>query len=402
MTNRRHRHTWWQSLSIFTITSLFVAGCSGASLGSDDADNASDSIKIGLLIPRSGAHQSLGEDAENGFQLYLDLNDGELGGRTVDVVIADEGDTAEAGKAAGERLLEQEQVDVIAGVMTSLAMHAIKDAVQQAEIPLIGTNSSPSTIDDYTYIWRTSFLNDDAGVALGEFVASEHQGESVYLIAADYAAGREYTEGFKRTFLPAGGTVAGEAYTPFPTTTNFQPYLTNILQSGAKAVYCFYAAGAAVDFVKQFEQFGLREAGIKLYAPGYLTEGAELLAAQGNAAEGIWTSQNYSPDLDNAANRTFVAEYQERHGAQPTTYAMAAYDAAMVLDLAIAAAGDDIASRAINEAMASIGQVDSPRGPWEFNERRTPAQMWYLRQVQGQDGSGTLANVIIKELDTLG
>ncbi|MGH2534289.1 MAG: ABC transporter substrate-binding protein [Thermomicrobiales bacterium] len=384
------------------MTLLLITGCSGASLGRDSSDDTSETLKVGLLIPQSGAHLTLGEDTKNGFQLYLDLNDGRLGGREVDVVIADEGDTAEAGKAAGERLLAQEQVDAMAGALTSLAMHAIKDAVQAAEIPLVGTNSSPSTIDDYTYIWRSSFLNDDAGVALGEFVANQHQDESVYLIAADYAAGREYVEGFKSTFLPASGTVAGEAYTPFPTTANYQPYLTNILQSGAKAVYCFYAAGAAVEFVKQFEQFGLREAGIELYAPGYLTEGAELLEAQGDAALGIWTSQNYSPDLDNAANQTFVAEYQERHGTQPTTYAMAAYDAAMVLDLAIAEAGDDLSSPAINEAIGRIGQIDSPRGPWEFNERRTPTQTWYLRQVQDQDGSGALANVIISELATLG
>ena len=51
--------------------------------------------------------------------------------------------------------------------------------------------------------------------------------------------------------------MAEEVYTPFPGTKNFQPFLANLQKSGAKAVFCFYAGGAAVDFVKQYDQFGL-------------------------------------------------------------------------------------------------------------------------------------------------
>src|SRR5690606_36578809 len=138
-------------------------------------------------------------------------------------------------------------------------------------------------------------------------------------------------------------------FTPFPQTTNFAPYLADIKASGAKAVYTFYAGSAAVAFVKQYHEFGLSEE-IPLYTAGFLTEGG-VLAAQGEAALGIKNSLNYSSDLDNPANRAFAAAYQSAYNLLPTTFAMATYDAAAVLDKAIAAASakGEVTGETINE-----------------------------------------------------
>lgn len=69
--------------------------------------------------------------------------------------------------------------------------------------------------------------------------------------------------------------MADEVYTPFPTTTNFQPFLSNVRKSDAKSQFVFYAGGAAVDFVKQYADFGLKK-NVDLCAPGFLTEGGVL------------------------------------------------------------------------------------------------------------------------------
>lgn len=200
-------------------------------------------------------------------------------------------------------------------------------------------------------------------------------------------------DGFKSTFLPAGGQLAGEeVYTPFPGTKNFQPYLAQIERSGAKAVFCFYAGGAAVDFVKQYRDFGL-VGKIPLYAPGFLTEGG-VLKGQGEAAEGVLTALNYSADLDNAANKEFAPAYKTAYGADPTTYAMASWDAAQVLDRAIKAAGDTATPETVNAAIARTGDVDSPRGTWRFNSGGTPVQPWYLREVK--QGTNTVSSELIR------
>jgi branched-chain amino acid transport system substrate-binding protein len=276
-------------------------------------------------------------------------------------------------------------------------MTAIRELVETSQTPLIGSNASPTSLQGVRYIWRTSYVNDEPGKALGRFVAAKVGNGSVAVIAPDYQAGRDEIEGFLSTFGkdPEGQPI----YTPFnPTPTmNFQPYLTSIKNSRAKAVLCFYAGAQAVEFVKQYRQVGLTQ---DLYAPGFLTEGV-LLRQQGEAARDIYTSMNYSSDLDNEANRRFASEYQKAYGAIPTAYAVASYDAALVLDRALAAAGGgDATPQALNLALGKIGSIDSPRGSWQFNQNRTPLQMWYLRQVR-RDG-GVLSNTVLSPLTTLG
>src|SRR5262249_40802820 len=122
---------------------------------------------------------------------------------------------------------------------------------------------------------------------------------------------------------------------------------------------------------------------------------------QGNAALGIYSVLNYSADLDNAANRVFVSAWEQKHAGQPTEYAMASYDAASVLDKAIAAAGNNLTSQTLNDAIGGLGQIDSPGGTWTFGKStHAPVQKWYLRQVKN-DGRA-LANVTMQDLATLG
>lgn len=395
MTPRRTTRTLLVSSALGA--SLVLAACGGGTLGGGGSEQtASGPIKIGLLLPQSGVYKSLGDDMLAGFKVYLEEKGQKLGGREVQVVTADEGETAETGKAGADKLVKQDRVAVVSGVVSSATMNGIVDLFETSEIPLVGANASPTTLTGKTYIWRTSYVNDEPGKALGGYVAKQETGP-VYLLAADYQAGKDETGGFMETFKPAGGKVADEVYTPFPATKNFQPFLSNLQKSGAKSVFTFYAGGAAVDFVKQYDQFGLTGK-VKHYSAGFLTEGG-VLAAQGDAAIGTLTAMNYSADLDNEANKKFVAAYEKATGRPPTTYAMASYDAAQVIDKAIEKAGK-ADSKSINAAIKEIGEIDSPRGTWSFNDNGTPKQMWYLREVKKEGGK--LSNVVIEELGELG
>jgi branched-chain amino acid transport system substrate-binding protein len=379
-----------------------LAACGGSSLSEDTPGGDSGGggpIKVGLLLPQSGIYKSLGDDMTNGFKLYLQMHGEKLGGRQVNLVFADEGETADSGKAAADKLIKQEKVLAISGVVSSAVMGAIKDTVEQSQIPLVGSNASPTNLQGVTYIWRTSYVNDEPGAALGKYLAETLGSDGkVYCIAADYQAGKDEVNGLLKTF-PKERLAVQPVYTPFAPnpTKNFEPFLSPIKNSGAKAVFCFYAGAQAIDFVKQYKQFGV---GLPLYAPGFLTEGS-VLGAQGDAARDIFTSMNYAADLDNPANRQFASEYQKTFkNAIPTTYAMASYDAAAVLDKAITLVGGDLTSQSLNQAIGRVGQIESPRGTWQFNQTRTPQQKWYLRQVK-MDGT-VLSNVLVSELTTLG
>ncbi|HEU0102391.1 MAG TPA: ABC transporter substrate-binding protein [Mycobacteriales bacterium] len=372
---------------------LALTACGGGSLGSDEpaGSAAADSspVDIGLLVPTSGVYAPLGEDMANGFRLYLTQKAGKLGGRTVNLQTVDEGESPDTGVPGAQRLIQQE-VDAVVGIVNSATALGVRDAFEEAQVPLIVANAGADAITGERrsdYVWRTSFSNGGVASALGPHAAETCT--SAFLMASDYAAGKEAVAGFERSFTGAGGKVAGKVLSPFGTTTNYQPFLAQATSSGADCVYSFFAGAEAVAFTRQYRELGLKPT---LLASGFQTEGGVLTAA-GQAAVGIETSLHYSDQLDNPRNREFVTAYRAAYNEPPTVYAVQAYDAAQVLDKALAGAAD---GPAVVKGLQQVGTVDSPRGSFTFDEGHGPKQAYYLRTVEQKDGA--LVNAVRSEL----
>ena len=372
-----------------------VAAC-GSSLAGGAGAGSSESVKIGLVVPTSGVYEPLGVDMTRGFELYLKEHGGKLGGKEVKVVKADEGGGPDTGVPAVQKLVTQDRVSALVGIVNSATALGVKGTVSQSKVPLIVANAGADGLaDGQPYVWRTSFTNGAVGEALGGEVAKELHGASAYLMASDYAAGHESVAGFKKSFEAAGGKIAGESYTPFGTTTDWQPYLSKVQNSGAKALYVFYAGAEAVNFVKQYNSFGLHDT-IQLFGAGFLTEGG-VLAAQGQAADGVRTSLHYSSLLDTPENKKFVEAYATAYdGKQPTVYSVQAYDAAAVLDKALKDAGGT-SGEDIAKALDGVGKIASPRGAWSFDKNHNPDQPYFLRVVRAVNGG--FGNVVLNKLN---
>ncbi|WP_176445373.1 ABC transporter substrate-binding protein [Blastococcus mobilis] len=379
---------------------LTLAACGGGSLGGEEggAEGGGDgggTVRVGLVIPQAGVYTPLGEDMQQGWDLWLDQNDGMMGDFDVETVIADEGEGPDTGVPAVQRLLTEDSVDALVGIVNSATALGVAEQVTEAEVPLIVANAGAEAITKDAaspYVWRSSFTNAQIAAAMGTHLAEEGIGP-VYVMAPDYAAGQEVVAGFTEAYEAGGGTIAGQALTPFGTTQDFQPFLSGVQSSGAAATFVFYAGGEAVSYVQQYDEFGLKDS-IPLYGSGFLTEGS-VLDAQGESAVGVRTTLHYSTEIDNEANAEFVEAYQAAYDELPTTYAVQAYDAANVLGRALAEAGD-VSGSAITEALDGLGEIDdSPRGPWSFTNQ-TPEQSIYLREVA--DEGGTLLNTVVEDL----
>lgn len=373
-----------------------VTGCSGDSGAGDD-----DTVKVGLVASLSGTYEPVGTELRKGFELYLATHDNKLGGREVELIVADEGEGPPTAVPAATKLIKKDKVDALTGLVSGGSVNAVMPLINQSKIPLLGSNGRPP-VDDMKYLWTTSFLSEEPGAAIAPYVKEKVDGP-VYAIGPDYQGGHDELRGFTEEFAKVGGKLANPdgktKWTPFPKTTNFMPYFADIAKTDAKAVYCFYAGKAAIDFAKQYAQSDVAD--IPLYT-AFVTEGS-VLQAQGDAAKDVYSVLNYAADLDNEANRKFAADWTAKHDTQPTTYAMASYDAAAVLDQAIADAAKkgDVTPETINTAIGGLGQINSPRGSWEFGDKaHSPVQQWYLRQVR-KDGD-QLANVMVQDLATLG
>ncbi|MDI5941524.1 ABC transporter substrate-binding protein, partial [Micromonospora sp. DH15] len=161
-------------------------------------------VKIGLIAPQTGGFKAIGDEIVNGFQLYLTLNGQQLGGHPVTVVTADEGETAKTGKAAVDSLLKQ-GVLALTGVVNSAVMVGIRDTVEKARVPLVGSNASPKSLQSVVYIWRTSYVLDEPGRAIGPYMAQRlPTGSRVAIIAPDNLGSRDVIQGLQAQFSTAG------------------------------------------------------------------------------------------------------------------------------------------------------------------------------------------------------
>lgn len=377
--------------AVGVVTLLSLSACGGGSLsgGDDGGASSDDAVTIGLLVPTSGVYAPLGEDMKQGFDLYLEEHGKKLGGKATTVKVVDEGGGPDTGVPAAQKLLG-EKVAAVVGVVNSATALGISDAFNEAKVPLVIANAGANALTgakSSEYVWRTSFSNGAVAGALGPRVAKDCA--SAFLLASDYAAGKEVLGGFRAAYEKAGGKVSGQVLPPFGTTTNYQPFLTQAKNSKAACVYSFFAGSEAVAFTKQYRELGLRQ---PLYVSGFQTEGGVLKAA-GAAAVGVKSSLHYSDQLDNATNKAFVAAYTAKYDEPPTVYAVQAYDAAQVLDKALAKGTD---GPAVIAGLAAVGTIDSPRGSFSFDDKHGPVQTYYLREVKAS--SGTYVNAILGEL----
>ncbi|NUR71200.1 MAG: ABC transporter substrate-binding protein [Hamadaea sp.] len=377
-------------LALGGLTAGAVSGCDTAG----SASGPTGTVSIGLLIPQTDELKAIGSDIYDGFKLYTDLNR-PFGTYDVTIVQAEERDKPEESKAAVDRLIKQ-GVSAIAGVALPETLLAIRDTVENAHIPLISAHQNPNSLQSVLFIWSSSYVGREPGVALGRYLQAI--GASVVVVGNSELTSTDAVAGFHEGYAKA---IPKDRVFKLGTQTT-SSVVSSIEGLKPDAVFCALTGATGLAFIKV-----LRGAGVDadLYAPGDLTEGSALDTVIGSLGEktaaGIYTAMNYSADLSNATNQLFASRFRATVRRTPSAYAVAGWDAAQALDKAIRACGEAQPSRdLINAKLGGLGQITSPRGTIAFNQTRTPLQKWYLRRVM-KDGP-KLANVTVRSLATLG
>ena len=340
-------------------------------------------LKVGLMLPYTGTYASLGNAIENGFKLYLSEQGNKFSGREVEFFkVDDESDPSKATDNVN-KLVKRDNVDVLIGsVHSGVAMAMAKVAKDNGTL-LIVPNAGADAVTGpmcAPNIFRTSFSNWQPGYAMGNVMAAKGL-KKVVTITWKYAAGDESERGFKEGFEKGGGSVVKELSLPFPN-VEFQALLTEIAATKPDAVYTFFAGGGAVKFVKDYAAAGLKKA-IPLYGAGFITDGT--LDAQGEAAEGMYTTLHYADSLGTARDNAFRLAYAKSFKMQPDVYAVQGYDAAQVLAIGLKAVKGDLSKKAEFAAAVEKEKVDSPRGAFTISKAHNPVQDIYLRQVVGKE-----------------
>ena len=359
--------------------------------------NAKDTIKIGTLLPYSGVYTVLGEEITNAMILAFDEIDNTIHGKRIELLKGDTEVKPNIALQKARKLISSDKVDALVGPVSSSVALAIRNLVVQSKTPLIIPNAGANVLTGEKcskFITRISFSNYQINAPMGTWLA-ESGVKSAFLLAPDYAAGKEMMSAFKTKFVEAGGKILGEEYTPFRKTKDFGPYLARVKNSGAEAVYVFYAGGEAINFIKQAHSFGLGDV-MKLTGAGWTTSPL-FIPAQKEAAIGFIGSLNYVPSIDTEENKNFINAYKEKFDKFPSEFAVQGYDSAKVLIKAIQSLSGDVSDKnKLAEAISSIS-ITGPRGPLTIDPKTNNViQNIYIFEVVGGENGPEL-----KVLDTI-
>jgi branched-chain amino acid transport system substrate-binding protein len=354
---------------------------------------SAEPVKIGMITTLSTTGAYLGEDIRDGFLLAVDQEGGKLGGVEVEVLVEDDGRKPEKAKQIAERYIKQEGVKIMTGIVFSNVAIAVVPKVVRDGVVYLSANAGPSQLAGkgcHENYFSVSYQNDNIDEVVGQYVNdSEHK--SVYLIAPNYPAGKDHLAGFKRYYKK---DISGEVYTKLGQ-TDYAAEIAAIRAAKPDAVFFFLPGGMGVSFIKQYAQAGLGET-IPLYGPAFSFD-ERLLAAVGPVALGVKNGSQWTHDLDNAANKQFVAAYREKYGRTPTLYASQGYDTARLIGSALSAVDGDISQLDRFKESLRKAEFDSVRGNFSFGSNQHPIQDLYIREVIKTD-DGTYTNRTIKKV----
>jgi branched-chain amino acid transport system substrate-binding protein len=157
-------------------------------------------------------------------------------------------------------------------------------------------------------------------------------------------------------------------------------------------MYVFLPGGMGVNFIKQFVAAGMSK-DMQLIVPLWGSD-QDIIRAVGDPMLGLFSLGHWSLDMDNAANRRFVAEFQKAYNRLPTGYASTGYDTAMLIDAAVRKVKGKIEDKEALRAALKAADFQSVRGAFRFGPNQFPVQNYYL-QLVGKDAQGRIVHKTI-------
>lgn len=346
--------------------------------------SAQTPLKIGFMAELSGPQGALGQDQYDALMLVVEQNGGKLGGVPVQVIKEDSQLKPEVAVQIVDKLIEREKVPIITGVTFSNVMMAVAKKITDKEVFLVGTNSGPSPLAGAQcspFFFSASWENGQQAEVVGQY-AQDKGYQKLMTIAPNYQAGKDFVAGFRRYYKPA---TTGELW-PQVGQQDFSAEIAQIAAGQPQAVFAFLPGGMGINFVKQWNQAGLKSK-IPLLTTS-TTDGIGL-PAMGDAALGVISGTVWGPDFANAANQKFVKDFEAKYKRIPSQYAAQSYEGALLLDSAIRKVGGKVEDKKAFQAALKAADFASIRGQIKYNTNNFLIQDLHIFEAV-KDGQGRM------------
>src|SRR5262245_6659349 len=369
--------TWWRLIAALMASVPITLGVTEA-IGQE-------TIKIGLILPMTGAFTTTGKQVDAGVRFYMQQNGATVAGKKIEIILRDDGGVPDNSKRIAQELLVRDKVNILAGFgLTPIAL-AVAPLATETKTPMIVMAAATAIVTERSpYIVRSSFAQAQNVVVIADWEAKQGL-KSAATLVSDFAPGYDSETYFKERFTRAGGQVPVSLRVPM-LNPDFAPFLQRARDAAPQGMYVFIPAGQAATFIRQFQERGLDKSGIRLFGAGDITDD-DLLNGMGDSMLGIETAYFYSAAHPSAKNKAFVdGVKQANNGMRANFFGVSGYDGMHLIYQALTRTGGKSDGESFVGAAKGMSW-ESPRGPMTIDpETRDVIHNIYLRKVEKVNG----------------
>ncbi|MFC3478267.1 ABC transporter substrate-binding protein [Halobacterium litoreum] len=313
---------------------------------------------IGMVDSRTGSLSAFGQRNQRGMELALaDVNDVQIGGRDLDIIVEDSQSQQQPGVSAAQKLVNQDGVPFVIGAVGSGVTLAIyQSVIQGTDVVQLSQNSTSPQLTDFPGLLRMSPTGRTQSTALAEIIAEDgHDSVAVTWINNDYGSG------IKDAFVDAyeGEVVYNASH------DQGQASYSSVVSQMANT-----DAGAWLFITYQPEFTTMAQeaysSGVDDQAQYYGADSVRGPEVLDNTPEGSLEDMKIvapSAALDQENYQSFASRFEEEYGSAPTAWSAYAYDCVVTAALSIRAA-DDFTGSALSEV---VRDVTRPSGEEAFS-----------------------------------
>ncbi|MBI3543035.1 MAG: ABC transporter substrate-binding protein [Deltaproteobacteria bacterium] len=348
---------------------------------STGAATAADEIVIGEVGSLTGSEATFGTSTRDGIDLAIkQINAaGGIKGKKVRVLILDDQSKAEEAATAATKLITQDKVVALLGEVASTRSLAMAPIAQSHQVPMITPSSTnPEVTAKGNYVFRVCFIDPFQGMVMAKFAANTlHAKRAAILrdVKSDYSVGLSnfFTENFKKL---GGEIVIDTSYSGGD--ADFKSQLTSIKTKNPDVIYVpgYYTEVGLI--ARQTKELGIKAP--LLGGDGWDSE--KLTEIGGQALDGSFFSNHYTPDDKSPVVQRFITEYKTQFNIVPDGLAAMGYDAMIVLADAMKRAksfgGDDL-----RQAISETKDFQAVTGRITIDKNRDASKSAVVIEVKG-------------------
>jgi len=373
------KQTLWLSAAVFLV--MAGLGTAGAA-GPEGAP-----IKVGVVLPLSGAQQKFGEIEKNSFLMALEeINAaGGVNGRPLELLIEDDRSKIDIGRSAAEKLILKDQVVALTGGYSSDVTFAMAAVAQHRSVPFLITTGAADEITELgaEYVFRLNPPVSEYARPLIEFLQQIVKPKSVAILYEKSLFGQSGSREFaEQAFELDWKIVMNEGYEAG--TVDFKALLHKAKSAKPDVVYMISYVKEAALLVQQAKELGLKPKIFAGAAAGFTLPEFRTLA--GDAAENVFSVTLWTPQVPYPGAREYYSNYMKKFGSDTEYHGAEAYASLYVVADALKRA-KELSPKGVRDALAKTNLMTA-FGPVKFTayDKKTQQNSLPTYLVQWQKG----------------